>query len=125
MSAPSDLGDRNVGSSPSTADKQGPAPPPEPTEKPAAGAVGKQNRAGAPGDASPPVLPSEGCACWWPRTKPGSPTAVARGLRREGMAVDVTGDGADALYKARVHRHDVVVLDRDLPGLHGDDVCRA
>ncbi len=51
--------------------------------------------------------------------------AVARGLRREGMAVDVTGDGADALYKARVHRHDVVILDRDLPGMHGDEVCRA
>jgi DNA-binding response OmpR family regulator len=50
--------------------------------------------------------------------------AVARGLRREGMAVDVAGDGVDALYKARLHRHDVVVLDRDLPRLHGDDVCR-
>ena len=50
--------------------------------------------------------------------------AVARGLRREGMAVDVAGDGAEALYKARVHRHDVIVLDRDLPQLHGDEVCR-
>jgi len=50
--------------------------------------------------------------------------AVARGLRREGMAVDVAGDGAEALYKARVHRHDVIVLDRDLPRLHGDEVCR-
>ncbi len=50
--------------------------------------------------------------------------AVARGLRREGMAVDVAGDGADALYKARLHRHDVVVLDRDLPEVHGDEVCR-
>ena len=51
--------------------------------------------------------------------------AVARGLRREGMAVDVAGDGAAALYKARVVPYDVVVLDRDLPELHGDDVCRA
>jgi len=51
--------------------------------------------------------------------------AVARGLRREGMAVDVAGDGASALYKARVVAYDVVVLDRDLPELHGDDVCRA
>lgn len=51
--------------------------------------------------------------------------AVARGLRREGMAVDVTGDGADALYKARLYRHDVLILDRDLPGMHGDEVCRA
>jgi DNA-binding response OmpR family regulator len=51
--------------------------------------------------------------------------AVARGLRRDGLAVDVARDGADALYKARVHPYDVVVLDRDLPELHGDDVCRA
>jgi DNA-binding response OmpR family regulator len=50
--------------------------------------------------------------------------AVARGLRREGMAVDVAGDGAAALFKARVVPYDVVVLDRDLPELHGDDVCR-
>jgi two-component system, OmpR family, response regulator VanR len=51
--------------------------------------------------------------------------AIARGLRRQGAAVDVSGDGADGLYKARVHPYDVVVLDRDLPALHGDDVCRA
>jgi DNA-binding response OmpR family regulator len=49
---------------------------------------------------------------------------LARGLRREGMAVDVTGDGGDALLKARVVRYDVVVLDRDLPTVHGDEVCR-
>jgi DNA-binding response OmpR family regulator len=41
------------------------------------------------------------------------------------MAVDVAGDGAAALYKARVVPYDVVVLDRDLPEVHGDDVCRA
>src|SRR6201998_4952081 len=51
--------------------------------------------------------------------------AIARGLRREGMAVDLAPDGTDALVKARVVRYDVLVLDRDLPGLHGDDVCRA
>ena len=51
--------------------------------------------------------------------------AVARGLRRDGMAVDVAPDGAQALYKARVNAYDVVVLDRDLPELHGDEVCRA
>jgi two-component system response regulator VanR len=51
--------------------------------------------------------------------------AVARGLRREGMAVDVAPDGGAALYKARLVAYDVVVLDRDLPGVHGDDVCRA
>ncbi len=50
--------------------------------------------------------------------------AVARGLRREGMAVDVAYDGATALDKARLTPYDVVVLDRDLPELHGDDVCR-
>jgi DNA-binding response OmpR family regulator len=51
--------------------------------------------------------------------------AIARGLRREGMAVDVALSGTDALDKARVYPYDVVVLDRDLPGVHGDDVCRA
>jgi len=50
--------------------------------------------------------------------------AIARGLRREGMAVDVTHDGASALLKARVFPYDVVVLDRDLPEVHGDEVCR-
>ncbi len=50
--------------------------------------------------------------------------AIARGLRREGMAVDVSPDGSDALLKSRVVRYDVVVLDRDLPGVHGDEVCR-
>ena len=52
-------------------------------------------------------------------------TAVAAGLRREGMAVDVALDGAVALERLAVNRYDVVVLDRDLPGVHGDDVCRA
>jgi two-component system response regulator VanR len=56
--------------------------------------------------------------------EPRIASAVARGLRREGMAVDVAPDGAVALYKARVYPYDVVVLDRDLPELHGDDVCR-
>src|ERR1700758_4028245 len=51
--------------------------------------------------------------------------AIARGLRREGMAVDLAPDGTDALVKARVVRYDVLVLDRDLPGLHGDDGCKA
>lgn len=51
--------------------------------------------------------------------------AVARGLRRESFAVDVAYDGADALSKARIAGYDVVLLDRDLPVLHGDDVCRA
>ena len=50
--------------------------------------------------------------------------AIARGLRREGMAVDVALDGEDAVEKGTVNDYDVVVLDRDLPRLHGDDVCR-
>lgn len=50
--------------------------------------------------------------------------AIARGLRREAMAVDIAPDGHAALDRIGVNRYDVVVLDRDLPGLHGDDVCR-
>src|SRR3954463_12050442 len=56
--------------------------------------------------------------------EPRIAAAVARGLRREGMAVDVAADGAAALYKARITPYDVVVLDRDLPEIHGDEVCR-
>src|SRR5439155_7062220 len=51
--------------------------------------------------------------------------AIARGLRREGMAVDVAGDGGLALEKAATNGYDVVVLDRDLPVVHGDEVCRS
>ena len=50
--------------------------------------------------------------------------AVARGLRREGLAVDVAADGREALVKATLVAYDVVVLDRDLPEVHGDEVCR-
>ncbi|HKT01524.1 MAG TPA: response regulator transcription factor [Rugosimonospora sp.] len=49
--------------------------------------------------------------------------AIARGLRREGMAVDVAYDGTAGHEAALVTRYDVVVLDRDLPGVHGDDIC--
>jgi DNA-binding response OmpR family regulator len=49
---------------------------------------------------------------------------IARGLRNEGMAVDVVLDGSSALTKAAVNDYDVVVLDRNLPGVHGDEVCR-
>ena len=51
-------------------------------------------------------------------------TAIGAGLRREGMAVDVVLDGSDALEHLGVTRYDVVVLDRDLPRVHGDEVCR-
>jgi DNA-binding response OmpR family regulator len=48
--------------------------------------------------------------------------AIARGLRAEGMAVDVAYDGTDGHEKSTYTRYDVVVLDRDLPGMHGDDL---
>ena len=50
---------------------------------------------------------------------------IAVGLRREGMAVDIVFDGSDALNRSARDLYDVVVLDRDLPKIHGDDVCRA
>jgi DNA-binding response OmpR family regulator len=50
---------------------------------------------------------------------------IAVGLRREGMAVDLAFDGHDALRRAERESYDVVVLDRDLPKLHGDQVCSA
>jgi DNA-binding response OmpR family regulator len=49
---------------------------------------------------------------------------VATVLRTENMSVDVALDGADALDHVVATRYDVIVLDRDLPGVHGDDVCR-
>ena len=50
---------------------------------------------------------------------------VAAGLRREGMAVDLSFDGDSALDRASWTDYDVIVLDRDLPGTHGDQVCAA
>jgi len=49
--------------------------------------------------------------------------AIGRGLRRHGMAVDVAYDGSTGHEMAFVTRYDVVVLDRDLPGVHGDQIC--
>ena len=49
--------------------------------------------------------------------------AIGVGLRREQMAVDIAHDGPAGLDLALVNGFDVIVLDRDLPGLHGDDVC--
>ena len=51
--------------------------------------------------------------------------AVATGLRDQGFAVDVAGDGAVGLDKAELSPYDVIVLDRDLPVVHGDDVRAA
>ena len=49
---------------------------------------------------------------------------VAEGLRDQGMAVDIARDGLDAAAKLDVNTYNVVVLDRDLPGIHGDALCR-
>jgi DNA-binding response OmpR family regulator len=52
-------------------------------------------------------------------------TLLAEGLRREGMTVDLAFGGTDALAQLAIMRYDVVVLDRDLPDVHGDQVCRS
>lgn len=49
---------------------------------------------------------------------------VAEGLREQAMAVDIAYDGAAALERLSVNEYDVLVLDRDLPKVHGDDICR-
>ena len=49
--------------------------------------------------------------------------AIALGLRRETMAVDVVGNGAKALTQVKFTDYDIVVLNRDLPGIHGDKIC--
>ena len=51
-------------------------------------------------------------------------SAIARGLRQQGMAVDLAFDGLSGLEKASVNDYDVVILDRNLPEMHGDEVCR-
>lgn len=49
---------------------------------------------------------------------------IGAGLRREGIAVDVVTDGGQALERLDLAPYDVLVLDRDLPTVSGDDVCR-
>jgi DNA-binding response OmpR family regulator len=49
---------------------------------------------------------------------------LVEGLRDQGMAVDVARDGLDAAAKLDINAYDVVVLDRDLPGIHGDTLCQ-
>ncbi len=49
---------------------------------------------------------------------------IAEGLRDQGMAVDVAYDGHEAAAKLDLHPYDVVILDRDLPGIHGDTLCQ-
>jgi DNA-binding response OmpR family regulator len=49
---------------------------------------------------------------------------VVEGLRDQGMAVDAAYDGLEAVAKLDTNAYDVVVLDRDLPGIHGDTICQ-
>jgi DNA-binding response OmpR family regulator len=49
---------------------------------------------------------------------------IAEGLRDQGIAVDVAYDGREAMSKVNVNNYDVVLLDRDLPGIHGDQLCQ-
>ncbi|MEU9229944.1 response regulator transcription factor [Streptomyces massasporeus] len=49
---------------------------------------------------------------------------IAEGLRANAIAADVAGDGLEAVRRLDDDVYDVLVLDRDLPGLHGDEVCR-
>ena len=49
---------------------------------------------------------------------------IAQGLRNHRMAVDVAYDGRDAVTKLNLHSYDVVLLGRDLPGIHGDQLCQ-
>ncbi|NUP49995.1 MAG: response regulator transcription factor [Catenulispora sp.] len=55
---------------------------------------------------------------------PALAALLAKGLRRRALAVDVAQDGAEALERLAVDDYDVLVLDRDLPRVHGDEVCR-
>jgi len=50
--------------------------------------------------------------------------AIRDGLRLEAIAADIVGDGDSALERLGVNEYDAVVLDRDIPGIHGDDVAR-
>ncbi|MGW0771973.1 response regulator transcription factor [Streptomyces sp. NPDC002676] len=49
---------------------------------------------------------------------------ITEGLRDQAIAVDTVYDGAEALYRTSYTNYDVIVLDRDLPEVHGDEVCR-
>jgi DNA-binding response OmpR family regulator len=49
---------------------------------------------------------------------------IAEGLRDQGIAVDVAYDGHEAIAKVNLNPYEVVLLDRDLPGIHGDELCR-
>ena len=56
--------------------------------------------------------------------EPRFANTIAEGLRDQGLAVDVAYDGLEAAAKLNLYPYDVVLLDRDLPGVHGDALCR-
>src|SRR5262245_61803022 len=55
---------------------------------------------------------------------PGIGALLVHGLTAEGFEVSLSDDGAQARQRARVERPDLILLDVDLPGMHGDEVCR-
>src|SRR5215472_7050855 len=100
--------------------RPGPGPPRSgaglaPPQAGRAETAGRQNRRGVPRGATVRVLVIEDHA--------EMAETVAVGLRRAQMAVDVALDGPTGLDRALTHGYDVIVLDRDLPGLHGDQIC--
>lgn len=56
--------------------------------------------------------------------EPALAAVVTRGLRSAAFATDLAGDGAEALAKTDAIEYDLVMLDRDIPIVHGDEVCR-
>ncbi len=65
------------------------------------------------------------CASWWWRITSNSPATSPRDCAIAGSRPTSLYDGSAALQKGAVYRYDVIVLDRDLPGVHGDAVCVA
>jgi DNA-binding response OmpR family regulator len=82
-------------------------------------------RAGAPHDNELPFPWNYAMRVLVVEDHPRLAHAVGSVLRREGMAVDLAFDGREALERTQLTEYDVVVLDRDLPIVHGDDVCRS
>ena len=70
-----------------------------------------------------PKAVEDRCACWWWKTRSGSPPASRRGSRRRASPTDVALDGTDGLWMARENPYDAIVLDIMLPGMNGYRVC--
>ena len=71
-----------------------------------------------------PAAPGTGMRVLVVEDEPEFANMIAEGLRDQGMAVDIAYDGLAGASKLNVNPYDVVVLDRDLPGVHGDTLCR-